>query len=614
MGRLHRTAKLAAKGASALALAALAACDGATVIGGGGGAGGGGEGGGTTSGGMSTSSGPGAAPKVDKVDILVSIDNSRSMADKQAILALALGDLVQSLTNPPCVDGQGNTAPQQPPSGMQACPAGTVREFAPLLDIHIGIVSSSLGGHGGSACPVPAPNAACTNEANPSNDDKSHLLARTDVCGSATVPTYQNQGFLAWDPEQTLTPPGDANPGDFTMKFRDMVLGVGQLGCGYESQMESWYRFLADPEPSQTITVVNNKATAMGVDMALLQQRGKFLRPDSLLAILMLSDEDDCSVKESSYFYLATNIDPLPRARQECATNPNDPCCNSCALAQGSCPDDAMCKAKPFLDIPTEDSANLRCFDQKRRFGIDFLYPVDRYTQALTSPLVPNRQGDLVPNPIFSDLDPTDNVTTVRDPGLVVIAGIVGVPWQAIARDPTNLSLGFKTAAELDQPVTGGGNGWDYILGDPSNHVPPNDPHMIASVAPRAGLPGPTSAPNADPIHGHEYTIAQNDDLQYACAFDLPAPRDCAQPGVTGCDCGLPGNDNPLCDPTTDTLQVRAKAYPGQREVSLLKSVGAQGVVASICPSQISDATRADYAYRPAVTALIGRVKSRLKL
>ncbi|MFS8071704.1 MAG: hypothetical protein ACMG6S_35490, partial [Byssovorax sp.] len=430
MGRLHRTAKLAAKGASALTLAALVACDGATVIGGGTG----GEGGGTTSSGMSTSSGPGAAPKVDKVDILVSIDNSRSMADKQAILALALGDLVQSLTNPACVDGQGNTAPQQPASSQDACPAGTVREFAPLLDIHVGIVSSSLGGHGGNACPVPAPGAACTNEVNPSNDDKSHLLARADVCAAATLPTYQNQGFLAWDPEQTLTPPGDANPSDFTMKFRDMVLGVGQLGCGYESQMESWYRFLADPEPSQTITVVANKATAMGVDAALLQQRAKFLRPDSLLAILMLSDEDDCSVKEGSYFYLASNTAPLPRARQECEFNPNDPCCKSCALAQGNCPDDAICKAKPFLDPVTEDTSNLRCFDQKRRFGIDFLYPVDRYTQALTSPLVPNRAGDLVPNPIFSDLDPTDNVTTVRDPGLVVIAGIVGVPWQDIAR------------------------------------------------------------------------------------------------------------------------------------------------------------------------------------
>ncbi|MEO5730608.1 MAG: hypothetical protein ABI134_03955, partial [Byssovorax sp.] len=88
--------------------------------------------------------------------------------------------------------------------------------------------------------------------------------------------------------------------------------------------------------------------------------------------------------------------------------------------------------------------------------------------------------------------------------------------------------------------------------------------------------------------------------------------RDCLTE-ANACDC-FPGNDNPLCDPANDTQQVRAKAYPGQRELSLLKSVGPQGVVASICPSQIGDATRADYAYRPAVTGLIERVKSRLKL
>jgi hypothetical protein len=611
MGRLHKTRKLAAMSASVLALATLAACDGATVIGGGSG-GSGGSGGGTTSSGVSTSSGPGSPTKVDKVDIIVSIDNSRSMADKQAILSLALGDLVQSLTNPLCVDGQGAPAANQPAGGNDACPAGSVREFAPILDMHIGILSSSLGGHGGNACPVPAPGAACSAEVNPTNDDKGHLISRKSECSGEQYPTYQDQGFLAWDPTATLQPPGDSIAGELTAKFRDLVLGVGQVGCGYESQMESWYRFLIDPEPYQTITVQNNKVVTAGTDVLLLQQRAKFLRPDSLLAILMLSDEDDCSIKENGYYYLATNSSPLPRARQECATNPNDPCCKSCALAQGNCPDDQECKAHPFLDVGTEDKSNLRCFDQKRRFGIDFLYPVDRYTQALTSPLVPSRSGEFVPNPIFSDLDTSDNVTAVRDPGLVVIAGIVGVPWQDIARDPTNLSLGFKTAAELDQPLANGGNGWDYILGDPANYISPNDPHMISSVTPRTGLHGPGSPPDSDPIHGHEYTIAGNDDLQYACVFDLPASRDCLQPN-NGCDC-FPGNDNPLCDPANDTMQVRAKAYPGTREIGLLKSVGSQGVVASICPSQIGDNTRVDYAYRPAVSALIGRVKSRLKL
>ena len=37
-----------------------------------------------------------------------------------------------------------------------------------------------------------------------------------------------------------------------------------------------------------------------------------------------------------------------------------------------------------------------RCWQQKRRFGIDFLYPVDRYVDALTKTTVADREGNLV--------------------------------------------------------------------------------------------------------------------------------------------------------------------------------------------------------------------------
>ncbi len=49
---------------------------------------------------------------------------------------------------------------------------------------------------------------------------------------------------------------------------------------------------------------------------------------------------------------------------------------------------------------------NLRCFDQKRRFGIDFLNKLDRYTNALTKDQVPNRAGELVDNPLFPRPNP----------------------------------------------------------------------------------------------------------------------------------------------------------------------------------------------------------------
>ncbi|KYF87716.1 hypothetical protein BE20_25180, partial [Sorangium cellulosum] len=91
------------------------------------------------------------------------------MADKQDILATAIPDLVQ-------------------------CPQDFKREFEPVKDIHIGIISSSLGGHGSGACP------AMTS---PSNVDMAHLLARESEDSEVNdLPTYLNKGFLAWDPDQ----------------------------------------------------------------------------------------------------------------------------------------------------------------------------------------------------------------------------------------------------------------------------------------------------------------------------------------------------------------------------------------------------------------------------
>ena len=75
------------------------------------------------------------------------------------------------------------------------------------------------------------------------------------------------------------------------------------------------------------------------------------------------------------------------------------------------------------------------------------LFRSDRYVNALTAANVPNRAGDMVPNPIFSNLDPTANPNAgIRDPGLVVLGGIVGVPWQDLARDPNDLKTGYKVA------------------------------------------------------------------------------------------------------------------------------------------------------------------------
>lgn len=549
----------------------------------------------------------------NKIDLLLVVDNSRSMADKQEILARATADLVQSVTNPPCVDANGNVG-QTPATPLDPCPSGQTRWHAPVADIHVGVISTSIGGHGSDSCPdIDA--FGCQPDTNLTNNDKGHLLSRTDACGtSASVPTYQNQGFLSWDLNGTMSPPGINDPGELATGLAAMVEGAGQIGCGYESQLESWYRFLADPEPYESIPVVNGEATPTGTDAVLLQQRAQFLRPDSMLVILMLTDENDCSIKDSSQYFMAAQIRTpggmpfhMPRPRSECATNPNDPCCKSCGEAQDGCPVDPTCTGADgqlaYLN-EIEDNINLRCFDQKRRFGIDFLQPVDRYINALQQPTIANRAGELVPNPIFSNLNPASGNGQVRDSGLVFMATISGVPWQEIARNSTDLSQGFKNATEMAQDGT-----WNAVLGNGTNA--PTSPYMIESMQPRAGIT------SGNDINGGERTIAENDELEYSCIFPLATARDCSDPNVVACDCTNPSNDNPLCVPDQNnngarTLQVAAKAYPSPRTMRVVEGVGNQGVLTSICPAQLGDASRTDYAYRPVVRALVERMATRL--
>jgi hypothetical protein len=587
----------------------------------GGGTSGGEDGGGASgsagdSGGGASGSGGDAGPQLtsSKLDVLLVIDNSRSMADKQQVLDRSAKTLVTRLTNPRCMNAQGNPVTAVPPSPDAPCPAGSTREMTPVRDMRIGVISSSLGGHGADTC------SQAMSTWDPSEDDRGEFLTRGDAA------TYQNRGYLVWDPNQTQSPPGDANATTLASKVSALVIGAGEVGCGFESPLEAWYRFLIDPEPPASVVVRNQLAVLEGVNQTVLSQRAQFLRPDSAVLIVMLTDENDCSTVEGGITWMAAQggsssggIFTLPKATSACNATPNSPCCRSCAQVESAPPSgcqpisaDQGCAA-PFHTELT-DTLNLRCYEQKRRFGIDFLHPIERYVRALTSPTVPNRTGTLVPNPLFA--------SGQRDPSLITLAGIIGVPWQDIARDPAETgTLHYMTAAEL------AANGrWAAILGDPAAGTPPLDPFMRESIDPRSGtnpVTGhaiqPPSAPTAlaNPINGHEYQPAQRNDLQYACIFRLLTPRQCGS--TSGCDCStVDGQGNKvLCqDPNSGsygTTQFFAKAYPGLRPLELLSRLGNRAVVSSICPRNLSEIDQDDYAYGPAVQSMIDRLKHVIK-
>jgi hypothetical protein len=562
-----------------------------------------------------------------KIDLLFVIDNSISMADKQRLFADAVPVLLKRLVTPLCVDADGN-----PTGEFWPCPAGA-EEFASLDDIHIGVITSSLGHHGGDVC-VTDPNEQPRRQL----DDGALLLPSV----RAGLYSYADSGFLVWDP-RTPRPIPDPHPGVsdheriadalFT-DFATHVRAAGERGCGYEGQLEAWYRFLVDPEPVSTMTNDGASSVRGPLNGRVLEQRTRFLRPDSLLAVVMLTDENDCSIidENGELGWLVGRRTSMTRASSECDGFGDDAarCCRPCNLEVEGCPAnarDAACQLSPWLS-PIEDSTNLRCFQQSKRFGMDLLYPTRRYVDGLKRRFIAPRSPRLdapteTANPIFA---PGADGTGAPD-GRAFLVGIVGVPWQDIA---TSASLDSRGLTYLDSfdLANGRPSRWDVILGDPEAGARPLDPFMIESIEPRTGenpLTGDRvisfSQPDRNAINGREQNVVNRDDLQYACTFPLAEPVPCTIENQDGCDCN--DSESPyarsICEyPTPDAhgVQTHGKAYPGLRQLEVLKGLEEHGVVASVCPKNtvaVGDpASDPDYGYNPAVAAMIHRFKDYL--
>jgi len=608
---------------------------------------------------------------IKTIDMLFVIDNSVSMGDKQEILKVAVPKMVERLVAPNCVDTDtGEFVGRSQLQGNNTAPLCTEGklEFNPVNDIHLGVVSSSLGGHGTTRCPKDYENEYGVWY----QDDRGNLVPTVrpiDDKGEGGL------GFLSW------TGGDEAAAAELNTRFRDHVMATGEMGCGYEATLEAWYRFLVDPTPPQSITVAEGQSAAVGVEQSVLDQRAALLRPEGLLAIVVLSDENDCSIMDGGDYYnnakygylLATSKNPnndkedfyMPVATDVCKTNPNDACCLSCLQRNGAPSEcraqvDAVCNpggSAPTLNKET-DSPNVRCFNNKRRFGVDLLYPTQRYVDALSrTEIIDARTGATMDNPIFRSQG------KVRDIDRVFLAGIVGVPWQDIAT-PESLDAGnpdtmrYLRAVDLtEKNIDVGGvqvDRWELILGQPNlpanstvcqeqdnaacgiAPVLPLDPFMIEQIEPREvgkthpivpteAISSPDSAdPRDNAINGHEYNTSVeelnwiNDDLQYACTFPLTTPKDataCAD--SVSCDCANePSRNRPLCQPPggggTQAAQYWAKAYPGTRILQVLRDFGDNSIVGSICPKVVDDENKADYGYNPAVQAIVDRLAEKL--
>jgi hypothetical protein len=554
--------------------------------------------GGNGSGGASGGKGGGAplpaddfppATTLSKLDLLLMVDNSYNTLEKQRLLMDAVGWLLA-------------------PSG-QSAPAPLSTD-----DIHVGVITSSLGPHGASGV-----TDVCVSA---EDNDRAHLLATM----RPGVPSYKNTGFLAWGPDTD----DSASLQELVSALEPMLSTAGETGCGYEASLEAWYRFLVDPEPPAEVVVPQGAVSAVlqGVDQAILEQRAAFLRPDSVVAIVVMSDENDCSIVDEGYGWLIARSSPMFRSTSACLTNPNDPCCQSCGepVANPGCgapSADTECQKGNMLN-PTagEDDLNLRCWNQKARFGFDLLHPISRYTEALTRQHQRGRNGAPVENPLFAG--------GKRHPSQVIYTGIVGVPWQDLA-DAASLSgpgLTYLSAAELSQQQR-----WEMMIGDPdaSPPVPPTDPFMLETPLDRAMLlsggahplvpsaelvASDSTNPQANVINGHESLNTANRVLQTVCIVPFKTPKTCdaaARDANQGCQCfesDLVYN-RALCQPpgggAPGITQYYDDVFPGIRHLQLLRSLGDTGIAGSACP-KVFDEASPDYGYRPAMNALAARL------
>jgi len=324
----------------------LAGCSEETASGGAGGAGGqGGAGGGGGAGAMGGAGGGGLNPcTIDGVvqrvpvnpdralDLLVVIDDSASMREEQAKLAEQVRRLVNLLL-----------------TGGQADPSA-VGEFPAIKKLHVGSITPNLGHsteppHNYTAGSTPEadfnPTALCmTNDGNgKAGFMQVEGLSGTprEICAAVTPP----EGTLYLNfPESGFTEDD---------LISDVTCVIGQDdGCGFEQQLES--------------ILESDRNTA----------NGGFNRDDALLAVILITDEDDCSTTDPRVF------DVEPRA-----SNP----------FQG-----------PFTTTG-ELQFNLRCSEHK-----DALQQIERYVDGIAN---------------LKD-----------DPSQVVFAAITGIPEDsALDRD-----------------------------------------------------------------------------------------------------------------------------------------------------------------------------------
>jgi len=185
---------------------------------------------------------------IPQLDLVFMIDNSPSMAPKQAKLRAQFPKLIEALKNP----GDGS-----------------------LPDLRIAIIDSDLGTGGAYANGSCGPKLLFDGTSSPYGDQGKFQMLGAAGCGV----TNPNALWLEYQGGAPVNFTGDINA-----VFACLAGNLGTLGCGMEQQLLSYEFALA----------------AKGLNNDVQQT---ILRPGAYLGLVFLSDEDDCSASLNDGMY-----------------------------------------------------------------------------------------------------------------------------------------------------------------------------------------------------------------------------------------------------------------------------------------------------------------------
>lgn len=208
----------------------------------------------------------------DSLNLLFVVDNSESMAGEQAALRAALPGFIRTLTK--------GERYQDDPS-----------PFPPINDIHIGVVSTDMGIPG----VVQVPNCDADG-----GDDGRLLQASS---GAACEQAYPR--FLSYR--------GDGSDATELADDVSCLASVGTNGCGVEQPLEAALKALTtrdsldeagDPisqSPFRFVATSEQATFGRGdrENLGFLRMGGA--QGDSVLAIIVITDHEDCSVKATGH-------------------------------------------------------------------------------------------------------------------------------------------------------------------------------------------------------------------------------------------------------------------------------------------------------------------------